>query len=92
MSTVETYKRASFGVIKYCSDNNIPVRFIYNDGTEDIVKVIHITKFEYLVRDNQEDKDFIIPKHSIKKIQLEGNIEKMIEGFRKSLKEKNEDN
>ena len=67
-------------VMTYFHDKNIPVKLIYNDGTEQTVKIITFDNYHIFCKGFDEGREsFIVPKHSIKRINTEVNLEKVIE-------------
>lgn len=73
------YMRSFRAVLDYLYQNNVPAKFVYNNGTEQIVYIISYDKFNIICQDKEENKSFVVFKHALKRIEIEINLEGVIE-------------
>ena len=61
------YSKSMRVILNYCYMNDIPLTIVYNDGSrEEDLELISYDQFNVLLRG--EEEDFVVLKHSIKKI------------------------
>lgn len=80
-----TYSRADAAIMLYCIANDIPVELEIRDGKKEVVKLLELTDYAVVARNIETEKDSIIWKHSIKRINIEGDSQKFIEEYRKAI-------
>lgn len=80
-----TYSRADSAIILYCIVNDLPVEIELRDGEKEVVKLLELTNYAVVIRNLETEKDSIIWKHSIKRINFEGDSQKFIESYRKEI-------
>lgn len=80
-----TYYRADSAVLFYLIEYQLPVEIEYIDKTKEVVKILELTSYAIIVRNEETGKDSLVMKHSIKKFNIEGDTQKFIEEFRKDI-------
>jgi len=73
------YMRSFHAVLDYLYSNNVPAKFVYNDGTEQVVYIISYDKFNIICQEKEGNKSFSVFKHALKRIETEINLEGVIE-------------
>ena len=72
------YSQSTKTALNYFYENNIPITVIYNDGSKDEdLELISYDQFNILFRGKEED--FVVLKHSIKKLVTGIDLKQIIE-------------
>lgn len=66
-------------VMDYFYKNNVPVNLVYNDGSEQVVKIISYDNYNLICKEMEGKKSFNVFKHSLKRIETEINLEGVID-------------
>jgi len=70
-------------VMSYLHNKNVPVKLVYNDDSEQTVKIITFDSYHLFCKDIEEEDSFIVLKHSLKRIETEVKLDKVVEKVKK---------
>lgn len=70
-------------VMSYFYNKDIPIKLVYNDGTEQAVKIITFDSYNIFCKDLEGEESFIVLKHSLKRIETAVKLEKIVEKVKK---------
>ncbi|OEG62281.1 MAG: hypothetical protein BHK79_07135 [Halanaerobium sp. MDAL1] len=80
-----TYSKADSAVMLYCIEYELPVEVVYMDNTKEVVKIIELSSYAVIIRNEETGIDSVVQKHAIKKINIEGDTQKFIKEYRKDI-------
>lgn len=80
-----TYSRAVSAVILYCIEYELPVELVFLDESKELVKILELTDYEMIVKNIETEKESIVYKHCLKRVNIEGSTRKYIEEYRKDI-------
>ena len=65
--------------MSYLYNKNVPIKLIYNNDTEQLIKIITFDSYHIFGKDLETEETSIILKHSLKRIETEVNLDKVVE-------------
>lgn len=79
------FNKHAFGdVMNYHYEKEIPLKLIYNDGTEQVVNIISFDRYTLICEEVESQESFVAYKHSVKKIETKVDLKEVFNEIRKS--------